>query len=239
MKFSEKLAKLTEGRNRSDLARAVRLPPSILSNYINRGSTPRADIALSVAKALDVPLQWLVDDEQSWPAPPSPAAAMSTAQLAEELSRRSAGIVDAIWEKLRAARGADWVELTLTALALDPSKPIPKALQKQLEIPSQLNALRRELENFVPPIPPMGTHALVRSASIFDDVTKSDPTILDLFAAVETLQRRPGFAQVFKLSSISLLPSKCRPKSFDKSVDEVKREVGEEAARLKAARPKP
>jgi transcriptional regulator with XRE-family HTH domain len=237
MKFAEKLARLTAEKNKQKVAIDAGLPPTAISNYITKNNVPRADTALALARALDVQLDWLVDDNRDWPPPPPlSASALSTAQLAEELSRRSTGIVDAIWQKLRDARGADWVSVASGILAADPNVPMPPTIQKQLEIPSQLNALRRELEGFVPLIPDMGTHALIRNPSAMDlnRGYRREPTLLSLFDAIETLESRPGFVQVFKLSNISAVPEKWRSGSFDKTAEETRREVEAELAPLRA-----
>jgi hypothetical protein len=74
MGFKEKLARLTGGRIKSQVAREAGLPQTTVSDYINKGYIPRADLALRLAKALDVSVEWLIDDEQGWP-PPSPQSA--------------------------------------------------------------------------------------------------------------------------------------------------------------------
>src|SRR4051794_20444767 len=93
MKFSEKLAKLTAGLNKSKLARAAGLPSGAVSDYINKNYVPRLDAAESLAKALNVSLAWLADDAAGWP-PPAPAqgaanaALISDTELMLEIARR-------------------------------------------------------------------------------------------------------------------------------------------------------
>jgi transcriptional regulator with XRE-family HTH domain len=108
MTFTEKLARLTADKNKSSLAKAAGLPATAISNYISRKYIPRADTALRIAKALNVPLEWLADDAQPWPPPkgskPSPSFlsdddlmretalrfrrdAMRLAEIAEHLER--------------------------------------------------------------------------------------------------------------------------------------------------------
>ena len=92
--FAEKLAKLTEDDNKSKVAAKAGLPPTAISDYINKGNIPRSDKALALAKALRVPLEWLVDDAMDLPVPPelkpaAPSASMlSDDDLLFELARR-------------------------------------------------------------------------------------------------------------------------------------------------------
>jgi len=69
MKFREKLVELTRGRVRKDVAADAGIAPGILNNYINRGSEPMASQALKLARALQVPFDWLVDDDSAMPPP--------------------------------------------------------------------------------------------------------------------------------------------------------------------------
>ncbi len=50
MTFGEKLAKLTIGMNRAAVARKAGLPPSVVSNYVNRNSEPMASAAMKLAR---------------------------------------------------------------------------------------------------------------------------------------------------------------------------------------------
>lgn len=68
MKFSEKLAKLTASANKAQLSRAAGLRDTAINEMITKGANPRSDTALSLARVLEVPLDWLVDPDQSWEA---------------------------------------------------------------------------------------------------------------------------------------------------------------------------
>jgi len=90
MKFRDKLLKLTEGKTRSVIADAAKLKPGILNNFFNRdNSEPMASTALKLSRALEVPLDWLVDDEAGWP-PPKPREPQDVpySLLIGELARR-------------------------------------------------------------------------------------------------------------------------------------------------------
>jgi transcriptional regulator with XRE-family HTH domain len=67
MTFTEKLSRLVADRNRAAVARNAGLPPNAVSDYVNKGYTPRADTAFRLARALNVSVDWLLDDQQGWP----------------------------------------------------------------------------------------------------------------------------------------------------------------------------
>ena len=56
MKFSEKLAQLTREKNKQRIGKDAGLSPTTVSDYIAKGSSPKADKALALALVLDVPL---------------------------------------------------------------------------------------------------------------------------------------------------------------------------------------
>lgn len=76
----------------SKAAETANLPKTTLSSLLSRpNSLPRCDIALGVAKALRVPLDWLVDDSQDWPSPePLSIESFSDMELMGEACRRLA-----------------------------------------------------------------------------------------------------------------------------------------------------
>lgn len=91
MEFREKLAKLVGDGNRSELARRAGLSSTAITDYLQKGYIPRADKAVLLARALQVPLDWLADDERDWPPPKldKPGLAdVSLDALMEELARR-------------------------------------------------------------------------------------------------------------------------------------------------------
>ena len=73
MTFAEQLQRLTEDRIKSKLSLRAGLPATAINDYIAKGHLPNAVKALRLARALGVSLEWLVDNDQSWP--PVPAAA--------------------------------------------------------------------------------------------------------------------------------------------------------------------
>lgn len=73
MVLYEKLRRLLaeKGWPQAELARKASVCPSNLSNIFHRANNPQLSTALRIARALDVPLEWLADDAQEWP-PPKP-----------------------------------------------------------------------------------------------------------------------------------------------------------------------
>lgn len=62
---------------------------SAIGDAAKKGQMPKADKAVKIAKALEVPCDWLFNDERDWPPPDRMAAALlSEMELAEELARR-------------------------------------------------------------------------------------------------------------------------------------------------------
>lgn len=67
MTFKEKLSRLTEDMIKARISRRAGLPPNAINDYINKGHTPGAHNAVSLARALGVDVGWLIDDAREWP----------------------------------------------------------------------------------------------------------------------------------------------------------------------------
>lgn len=67
MTFTEKLRRLCSDRNKAAVSRNAELPTNAVSNYITKGQCPMAPIALRLARALGVSVEWLIDDAKDWP----------------------------------------------------------------------------------------------------------------------------------------------------------------------------
>lgn len=68
MTINEKLLRLGKKFNKSEISRQAGLSPTAYCNYVHsRGTIPRADIALRLARAMGVSVEWLIDDNQDWP----------------------------------------------------------------------------------------------------------------------------------------------------------------------------
>ena len=91
MTFQEKLRRLAPTINKSRAARAVGLKANAISTYMAKGSLPRIDIALKIALALGVPLDWLADDQQDFPPPAKASSSIrdfGDADLVHDLAQR-------------------------------------------------------------------------------------------------------------------------------------------------------
>jgi len=114
MKFHEKLRRRVAelGLNKSKAARAVGLHESVISNYLFReDSLPRVDIALKIARACKVPLEWLADDNMDWPPPAENAPALykiGDRDLVFELAARWRRKQDELLLLLDQAEKMDW-----------------------------------------------------------------------------------------------------------------------------------
>ncbi len=67
--FCEKIRRLMHGRSRAQLCRDAGLPESMLDSLINKKQRPGVTRAIMLARALEVPVDWLFDDSQPWPPP--------------------------------------------------------------------------------------------------------------------------------------------------------------------------
>jgi transcriptional regulator with XRE-family HTH domain len=69
MDMATKIAKLVErsGMKQADIARAAGIPPSRLTEAKNGTYKPPLQVALRLARALNVPLDYLADDTQDTP----------------------------------------------------------------------------------------------------------------------------------------------------------------------------
>lgn len=67
MNINDKLARFAETTKMSAIARRVGVNHSTISKYVSGQSHPRYDVALRLARALNVSPEWLIDDAQEWP----------------------------------------------------------------------------------------------------------------------------------------------------------------------------
>lgn len=129
VKFHEKLKRrVEEGRlNKARAARDVGLPESTISSYLAKtDSLPRADIALKIARAIEVPVEWLIDDEQEWPPPTTPTKnSLSDHELMSELSDRFLRAVHEYIDAQQVANSIDWARAAKEAESLKLSDPLP------------------------------------------------------------------------------------------------------------------
>jgi transcriptional regulator with XRE-family HTH domain len=151
MKFTEKLAKLTEGKNKQKLGEDAGLPQTAISNYISKGNVPRVDSALALARALNVPLEWLVDDEQDWPPPSGDTNSLTIASdddLMREVCRRFRMEALRVVDGLDQAKETNWKELAETLRKS--TYPLPPSIARLARVPASLHAALLELHRFDP-----------------------------------------------------------------------------------------
>jgi transcriptional regulator with XRE-family HTH domain len=225
VEFQRKIRKLTEGLNRAEIARRAGVKPTVLNNYINRGSEPMAKAAWRLAVALDVPADWLLDDEADFPPPARAAAAgATTEQLAAELGRRLGGVGAVMLAKLYRAEKIDWLAAARELLDASPDKPLPSRLRDAIELPGAINLLAAELLRFDPFTPLDDVPADVR-----DRVQAGYRlSLVELWQQANMLRIRAGYAQAAELAYLWSAPENLRPAWFAEVVAHIRSTVAEQ-----------
>jgi hypothetical protein len=145
--FAEKIERWTaeNQRSRAQLAKNADLEPSVLHNYIKRDSAPMAVTALRLARAMKVPVEWLIDDAQDeWPPPDSEKrgggiANASDREIMIEAARRYRRAVIDYISAQDAADKFDWKAAADELEKLAPGEPLPAALERAQYIWDTLN----------------------------------------------------------------------------------------------------
>ena len=121
MKLDAKLRKLLGNRSVKDVADAAGVSRASFSTYINRGSIPRADVAMKLASYFAVSLEWLADDEQDFPPPedvkPTPSS-FSDDELLWEITQRYRVVTTNIRRQFEMIDTLDWGSLVKTLAAI-------------------------------------------------------------------------------------------------------------------------
>lgn len=132
MTFQEKLRLAAQNVNKALRGREQGLKENTISSYIATGSIPRAGIALKIARAVGVPLEWLVDDAQDFPPPKQPPSGLSAASdrdvIIEAAMRYGRAIIDHL-KALKAADKIDWAAAAEQLEKLRPDEPLPENLE--------------------------------------------------------------------------------------------------------------
>ena len=85
--IADKLSRLRGGRNYSEVARGVGYSTNAIRDVeAGRTDNPRIDLVRKLSEFYGVSLEWLADDSQDWPPPPT-----EKQQLTETLERVLAG----------------------------------------------------------------------------------------------------------------------------------------------------
>lgn len=69
MHWTEKVKRLQNGRTLASIEEAAGWSRNQLGAAMSRKSMPGADIAIALARALEVPTDWLFDERLAWPPP--------------------------------------------------------------------------------------------------------------------------------------------------------------------------
>ncbi|MGE5607686.1 MAG: helix-turn-helix domain-containing protein [Bacillota bacterium] len=138
MNFTEKLRRLTEDRNKAELARKAGLKPTTISDYVSKEYVPRADIALKMARVLEVPVDWLIDDSRDWPPPKANDKAsvrtLSDLDLMREVCYRYRLKAVQLWQDLKEIETIDWISVAKALLNQPIDAPPPQSLAKPLRL---------------------------------------------------------------------------------------------------------
>lgn len=141
MTFHEKLRRRVQEKigNKAKAARDAGLPESTISSYLSKhASLPRIDIALKIARAIDVPLEWLADDSKDWPPPKAeeipPLMKVSPNDLMFDVARRHREIALDLLRNFDAAASIDWEKAAMDFGRLPPNKPLPSHIARAVSI---------------------------------------------------------------------------------------------------------
>lgn len=147
MKWTEKILALLQGKNASHLSESVGLHKSAIRDAANNEQLPRVDKAIKIARALNVPADWLFDDAQDLPAPDRPTLATYTDQaVTSDLARRRELIRQSMHEvaaSFTPARKARLISLAKTGVKTDTDRADMDAGKRDL---ARLHSLNNQLE---------------------------------------------------------------------------------------------
>lgn len=231
MTFQEKLRRRVDelGLNMARAARLVGLPSTAISAYLaKKDSIPRADIALKIARALDVPLEWLVDDSAEWPPPTS--ALTDARLLAAELGRRMAPVVVPLLSHIIEAEGVDWVAAAQELMSLDPRKPLSERLARIVRLPTEISELIVKLHGLEPVTSiPADAPANVQR--------EGDVRLMALVERMVKMAERPGYGPATWLTGLWAIPPSMRPPWFDENIVHAREKAAAKLAELSKAQP--
>ncbi len=209
MKLSEKLSALLNGKDRAEVASKCGVTASSLNNYLYRNSEPASSTALKLARALNVPMEWLIDDEQNWP-PPSDLPASKTATLSPDDLRLALGehlrpAAVRLTSVMREAWEVDWMATAqaFVAAAQEGRQLTPDELAVA-ELPEKLQSLTDDLEAFDP------TGKFGADASVY--------SLLTLAREFHLICKVPGFSEAAQMAWALTFPDKHRSPSHAKTV---------------------
>ncbi|HZK80618.1 MAG TPA: helix-turn-helix transcriptional regulator [Humisphaera sp.] len=154
MDFQEKLRRRMEelGLNKARVAAGAGLTDSTISSYFrDRGSVPRIDIGIRIARVVKVPLDWLADDSQEWPPPEADmiaATRLSDTELFLEWCRRMTLAAWSLNRELKNAERIDWDSSGKSLAELSLDTKISSELSMLYTIQGGVQARRFVLDQF-------------------------------------------------------------------------------------------
>jgi transcriptional regulator with XRE-family HTH domain len=152
--FSEKVKRLIGDQSQAKVARRAGLSPSALNNLLQRsGSVPTAKTALQLARALEVSVDWLIDDAQDWPPPSTDQVLLEQAtddELMREVSIRYFRELKRVLEDIQRLAEFDLNAAAEWAQNASLDSPIPSSLQPAMELVNHAANIRYDYNRFDP-----------------------------------------------------------------------------------------
>jgi len=194
MKFSEKLLKLLHGTKATAVAQAAGVGRTAISKYLHNDSMPSADAALRLARHFRVPLEWLVDDAQDWPAPASEnryVSDVSDEELMTEVGRRYRLQILSLHSHLDEWSELNWIAEARALYSITADQPVPPDLAQLMSNVGFCCMAAEEMRfHFDPVIAANRIHAN-------SDYEGSDNLEIDaIILRLQQLEKTPGFPEV-------------------------------------------
>lgn len=143
MKFVEKLAALTEGKNKRELSRQAGLRDGAISDYLARmDRVPTVDTGIALARVLGVDLVWLFDESQDLP-PRSPGSTLTSDQLVTALFERLKSHVLKMHDLLDEIEKIDWEGIADRAQHVGDQEELPRSVEMALHLYEAIIMARR------------------------------------------------------------------------------------------------
>ncbi len=148
MELADKVQRLRGGRSNAELGKAAGCSATTIHNIARAGRQPSFAVGVRLARALGVAADWLGDDAQDWPPPPSMED--KTAEIVRQ-ALESRGMIGALSDDERALLSA-WRQLGpegraelrgyLRALRTGAAEtPEPKLTQEDTELLRRVKAI--------------------------------------------------------------------------------------------------
>ncbi len=160
MDFAEKIRRLTAGKNKSALAEEVGLRAAAVSDIINKGHEPKSATALKLARVLNVPLDWLVDDDRDdYPPPEQPGRSLSEyddEELMIEVATRYRREAVRLYKDLMRLdpelkeTHPDWDQIAAKALSTPLNQPLPPEIERDVALARELLMLPWRINRLSP-----------------------------------------------------------------------------------------